>query len=174
MIKVEEIIKSIEWDKLATVILALWGAVLSTIIFLKDKPNIKVSLQRGFFFNKTTKDLLILVIVNSGRSPINVISARFFTDDSKDKAVILPLPDQYLDYNLPRTLGENEQINLSIPYDIVKSCAEESGLNINYIGFTDTLGNVYKSKLNWRIWSDLKFNKSKNFVLKVIERIRFF
>jgi len=72
------------WDRITTVVLAGWGAILSTIIYLQDKPKIKVGIKRGFTVGMRQQiDTLSLVIRNAGRRPIVVESAEFETSDKK-------------------------------------------------------------------------------------------
>jgi len=47
------------WDKVTTVVLAGWGAMLSTIIYLQDRPRIKVGVKRGAVLETNTKALAV-------------------------------------------------------------------------------------------------------------------
>lgn len=109
----------INWDKVATVTLALWGATLSTILYLKDRPKIKVSLSRGFITTPPFSNILICSISNSGRRPINVTNFSFETNQ-KDKVISFVYPSNYVENtipNFPFRVEENSNIDIKIFYE---------------------------------------------------------
>ncbi len=144
------------WDKITTIVLAGWGAILSTIIYLQDRPRIKVGVKRGFTVGMQQQiDTLSLVIRNAGRRPIVVESAEFETSDRKSLFVF---PNDYLVYDLPKKLDENEQITVTLNYDLVKHACIDERKSVDSVVFIDSIGNKYKKKLSWRYWSDLKWD----------------
>lgn len=72
---------------MATLLLAIWGAVLSTILaliriveFLKDRPEVKVWVSGGFKIyppigEYANMDLIHISVVNTGRRPITISGA---------------------------------------------------------------------------------------------------
>lgn len=169
---IDTIMKYENWDEIATVSLALWGSIVSTLIYLNDRPKISVGMARGFTVPQMDNSIA-LSIRNSGRRPITVSNITFETDQKKDKKFLFPFPNQYWDYKLPMKLDENEEITQNIPYEIIKNTAEEEGVNVEYLIFKDSIGKEYKYKLSWRVWGDLKCNTKKNFIFKIIDLIKF-
>lgn len=167
MIDVNSIIENIgsNWDKITTVVLAGWGAILSTIIYLNDKPKIKLGIRRGFTVGMAQQiNTLSLVVQNSGRRPVVIESAEFSTTDGKSLFVF---PNDYLVYDLPKKLNENEQITVTLNYDLVRQACIDEGKAVNELVFIDSLGKRYTKKLSWKHWSDLKWDNWSMFRRKI-------
>lgn len=173
--KTIEYINTYNLDSILTIVLAAWGSILSTIIFLQDRPRIKVGLTKGSVISlpsvDSSEEILRLSIRNYGRRPLTISSVAFGTDKPKNEREAFFLKEHFFIYDLPKELPENSEISLVMKYKSLKSCAEKDNVNINYLVFSDTLGKRYKTKLSWRKWPDLKCNKNKNIFLKLIDRI---
>ncbi len=173
--KTLEYINTYNLDSILTIVLAAWGSILSTIIYLQDRPKIKVGLTRGSVINlpsvQNSEDVLRLSIRNYGRRPLTISSVAFGTDKPRNEREILFLKEHFIVYDLPKQLLENSEISLVMKYESLKSCAKRDNVNINYLVFSDTLGKSYKTKLSWRKWADLKCNINKNPFLKLIDKI---
>ena len=173
--KTLEYINTYNLDSILTIVLAAWGSILSTIIFVQDRPRIKVGLTDGSIINlpsvNKSEKILRLSIKNYGRRPLTISSVAFGADKPKNEREAFFLKEHFFTYDLPKELPENSEISLVMKYESLKSYAKEDNININYLVFSDTLGKNYKAKLSWRKWSDLKCNKDKNIFLKLIDRI---
>jgi hypothetical protein len=170
-----EYINTYNLDSILTIVLVAWGSILSTIIFLQDRPRIKVGLTKGSVISLPSVDssekILRLSIRNYGRRPLTVSSVAFGTDKPKNKKEAFFLKEHFFTYDLPKELPENSEISLVMKYDSLKSYAKRDKVNINYLVFSDTLGKNYKAKISWRKWPDLKCNKDKNIFLKLIDKV---
>ena len=162
------------WDKLATVVLAAWGAWISTLSYLKDKPKVKVNVWDSYLvYPGRARDAQRTVsfdILNTGRRPVIIKKAAIKTDTAQ---YMLPLQNQYIQYTLPIKLNENEDTSLIIPYKILENSCKENKCNAEYLVITDSSGKRYKAKFTWREWKSLKCNTEKNWFLKIIDKIWF-
>lgn len=162
------------WDKIATVVLAAWGAWISTLSYLKDRPKVKVSLWDGYLMNpiRTGQDMRIISfeILNIGRRPVIIKKAMIKTDIVK---YLLALPNQYIQYTLPIKLNENEDTTLTIAYKTLEDSCKENKCNAEYLVITDSSGKKYKAKFTNKEWAPLKCNTQKNWVLKILDKIWF-
>ena len=97
--KTLEYINTYNLDSILTIVLAAWGSILSTIIYLQDRPKIKVGLTRGSVINlpsvQNSEDVLRLSIRNYGRSPLTISSVAFGTDKPRNEREILFLKEHF-------------------------------------------------------------------------------
>ena len=141
------------WDIIITLIIAIYGAILSTYSIWnarkEHKHEIKVELAYGFSTNPLSPKglLLILSALNIGRKPVTLSSM----------GLILPSKDiKYYTILRPNS-------NVSFPYDLPegKRCSvwigtKELAENLKHEGFSgeinlrgyygDAIGGKYKSK----------------------------
>lgn len=133
-----------------TVALAGWGALLSTIIFYKDRPLVKVRVRQGLFFTQTSdngRELLIGAIANTGRRSVTIssISLRLTGGES----AVFVWNSVYLQGSngLPVVLGENAQHEVHLLFDEVKRQLGKDAARVTHLTFGDTVGNVYTCRI---------------------------
>lgn len=142
---VEDIINNM--DRFVTVILAIWGSTLSTIIYLNDKPRVKIGIGFGYGLTKNDNSrYLVCSIINYGRRPITIVNMVFEADG---KTVTIVLPDQFYKWELPKKLLENEDHSVVMDYELLQRKLNESKSRpIKKIVFIDNLGKKHKKKLD--------------------------
>ena len=130
----------------STLIIALYGAVLSTAVFVfdmfkyfRDKPRVVVKVKFSLSYenadlNKEKKKICIETI-NSGKRPLTIANCGF-----KLKTESIMNIQQVIDPNLPKQLSEGEAY--SSYTDFVAGDAEK----IIYAWVKDASGKEYKSR----------------------------
>jgi len=174
MINIPDINIEQYWDKIATVVLAAWGAWISTLSYIKDNPRIKVYITKGQVGNlgfENRQDVLIFGVMNIGRRPVVISKVTLQTDIKND---LLALPDAYIKYTLPIKLNENEDTSVIIDAKRIIDLCKREKCNIEYLVFTDAINKRYKCKLRSRDWKELKQNTNKNILKKIIDKIWFY
>lgn len=125
-----------------TIYIALYGAGLSTIIFiwniylaLKDKASLKISTTIGYLVNNQKVDNktdFIIEVINHGRRKAIIDEVGFI--NSKGKKIIVSLDKNKLE--------ETEKYNYVIKQDFLNE-----NCNLKYIYCKDSLGKIIKSKI---------------------------
>lgn len=138
------------WDIIVTLIIALYGAILSTISILNSrqehKREVKVKLSFGFLPHVSVKELmLILSALNTGTKTATLSSMGLALPE--EKILYFTQPNSYVRF--PHDLVEGKDV---IVWLTTKELADDlrqegySGL-ISIKGFyRDAIGNEYKSK----------------------------
>jgi hypothetical protein len=123
---------------IATIVLALWGSVLSTIMFFQDRSRIKVGFDNSFLIHDSVVPVFSFTVINYGRRPITINSFIIKTSNSSPYPIIMP--NEYIKYELPQKLNENEICSIVIEksnFQRIKDC------KIKKVYFTDILGKKY-------------------------------
>jgi hypothetical protein len=141
-----------DWTNIITAVVALYGAVLSTYMFItqlrKEKFRIKVKITMGFmsFVSGSTSNAMVFLSASNPGQKAVVLSAQGFMLPDK-RSMVFP----------------NAQTNVTFPYELLpaKSCqiwieAREIAETLKSHGFSkkvkligfyrDQLDKVYKSK----------------------------
>ena len=149
-----------QWSDILTAALALYGAVLSTLVFLdqrsKDKSQVKVSLTFGMieFIGQGLSDpQLLITAANTGNRPVTLSSA--FLQLPNGKTVVFPRPLSTV--NFPHELQPGKNcIVWSEPEKIAAELREEGFTGTTKLkgAYRDETGKEYMSK-------PLKFNLDK-------------
>lgn len=161
------------WDKIATVVLAAWGAWISTLSYLKDNAKIKVYITKGQVGDinfEYSQDVYIFGVMNVGRRPVVINKVTLQTDIKDD---LLALPDAYIKYTLPVKLNENEETSVIIDAKRIIDLCKREKCNVEYLVFTDVTNKRYKCKLKNNSWKELKQNSAKSILKKIIDKIWF-
>ena len=136
-----------------TLVLAIWGAVLSTALFIikiiefrRDRATIRVSATYGLMpvgldpLADDVQDIIVLQAVNVGRRPITLTSAYLPLSDGRS---ILAL--RSLRTPLPCTLNESEECGLYISIESIRE-VEEEGVQVIAVAFRDSANKEYRRK----------------------------
>jgi hypothetical protein len=125
-----------------TIYIALYGAGLSTIIFLwniylamKDKASLKISTINGCLINNrkvNNKADFIIEIINHGRRNAMIDEVGFI--NSNGKKIIVSIDKHKLE--------ETEKYNYVIEQDFLKE-----NCNLKYVYCKNSLGKIVKSKI---------------------------
>lgn len=133
-----------------TLIFALWGAILSTILGIRELRREKRNL-RVFLEFITMYDRYQIVIVNSGYRPvtisrlsINGLPAYKGAPDPFDGLEIGPFLTEEDEKKLPLTLNDGEAITLEIGHMLQDRVSHGKG-SLEILVY-DAEGKVYKSK----------------------------
>lgn len=149
--------------KLITIIIALYAAVISTLllfwnifIYKKDKGNLIVSCYFGkeFGVNYKSETELLFRITNIGRRDI-VVTSIYGIDNKKMQFFIFPGFDN--SPKLPKTLKPGEYI-----VEQVKNYEGIMKTNIKNLYVTDSIGNKYFVKKKEIKELVLSYNKAEN------------
>lgn len=131
--------------ELITIIIAIYGAVLSTIVALfniikhfNDKPKIVVKTKPSFFYESSDPGKEIkkigVEIINSGKRPITISYSGFKLGIKTNMNIC-----QIIDPNLPKQIAEGES------YTSYTDFIEGSHDKIIYAWVKDATGKEYKS-----------------------------
>lgn len=134
-----------------TLLIALWGAILSTYKLLSDrnktKRTLKVEVSYGFMTleNDVGPNTISLTAINTGYRPITLTSVGYLLPDKKTMFIVEPQSN----VKFPYTLLEGNQCSV---WKIQKKMALELKEN-GYSGtikirgyYRSAIGNLYKSK----------------------------
>jgi len=149
-----------ETKDIITLVIAAWGAILSSYLAFiqirKEKRKIKASCQLAVRTIKNKNSLFIKMnVTNSGHRPIMINGVGFqfkldHQDASQDSALEI-LPDPYLNGDetkpVPKTLGDGEGLELSIPYEPLLSLSKRTGARYDAMIVYDSEGKKYSFPL---------------------------
>lgn len=153
---------------LVTLLLALWGAILSTattflavILFFKDRSIVKVRASHSLYFptapHSSGKSLpcLSVEISNSGRRSITVQS--FYLQFNDQSALHVYDSSLFLmgGKDLPIKLDEGASYSVMILLGTIASDIRTKGEYPKYACYKDALGRVYRHKTSKRFWDGL-------------------
>lgn len=141
-------------SEIITLIIAIYGAVLSTIIaireFTKDKRRVKVVCRYAFAFppgsNETLKFISISV-VNTGHRPIQINQAGIMLNDGNG---ITQLESKIGKIPLPKKLEDGESLEIMFDADKIEQALknhENKKAKFTKAYVSDAEGNRYTSKL---------------------------
>lgn len=108
--------ETLTWTEFATATIAIYGAVLSTIIFLKEqqklKRNVKINLTTGYITSDQglSNFMIILEVVNPGFKTVTINSPELRIYDGKK--IIIPNPNG--DVRFPHSLEEGKSAHVWI------------------------------------------------------------
>lgn len=136
-----------------TLLIALYGAVLSTIIFWrerqKEKRTIRVEcrIAIGLSPSGTPGRYVSIVAVNSGHRPVTIIQAGLKLNT---KESYIPMVSNPVFYPLPKKLEDSDPVTILMEWDNVLNSL--SSLKDNKVRFTkafvqDAEGNIYSAPL---------------------------
>jgi hypothetical protein len=154
--------ETLSWTDIIVAILAIYGAFLSTVIFLKEqqksKRRIKVKLSTGYTTSvKGLSDfMLIIEFINPGFKTVTINSPELRFDDGKK--LIIPYPNSNVMF--PHSLEEGKNAHVWIELSHLKKELIEAGYknSIKIKGaIFDQTGNLFMSKgwMKIRINNDL-------------------
>jgi hypothetical protein len=147
---IAEVVRSIpdNWDRIVTVILALWGSILSTIIFLQDRPRIKTGVDLGFGVGGIEGDFMTFSVINHGRRPVTISN---FSIKTKDNNFLLLTPSDFLERQLPSKLEENEDARVTINYNLLLNSEKP----VKSFIFKDNTGREYRKNFDKKQFKEL-------------------
>lgn len=152
----EEAIKNIlqNSDRIVTVVLAVWSAILSTILFLSDKPKIKVGMAHGFQIGGLNHmdSAITFSAVNYGRRPVTISN---FTIKTSDNQYLFTMPNLFIKHELPVKLEENDDTSIIISYETLLNSVKENQTALKSVIFTDNVGKKYEKKFDKKLFSEL-------------------
>jgi len=150
----------IEWDVAITLIIASYGALLSTYSIWnkrqEQRRKIKVELSYGLLRAGLTSDVSSVLIIsakNTGRKTVTLSSMGLVLPDKKYLAFLYPKSNVSFPYDLP----EGKDCNVWIETEELTKDLKKGGYSgkISLIGYyKDAIGGMYKSK-------SLKFDTEK-------------
>lgn len=156
------------WDKVATVALAAWGATLSTLLYFTDKPKLKLSVVRSFAVDITgSTEAIFCHVTNEGRRPIGIDLLQFQINNNYSN--YFPLPHKYLKHDIPRRLNENESTKSILPFETLEDIADSYKIDITAVQILDNLGKKYRYKLKKKIYPEL-YKDKRNLLEKYRDR----
>ena len=140
-----------------TTILAIWGALLSTVLaireFAKDRRSIKVQCQMGTpwppvdAYGRHHDDMVIITAVNTGQRPINITGMGFTLSDQRQ---IVLIEDAFGPRPLPKTLTEGDSVsmNMLVPtltQEILRErqATTQSGIKVRSAFVKDSTGKIW-------------------------------
>jgi len=122
---------NISITELLTGIIAIYGAVLSTVIFTKEqqksKRQIRINMKFGFltFTNGISPQMLLIEIINPGLKPVTINGPQLRLPDGR--SLIMPIPNSNIKF--PYELGEGKSVHTWIEVKDLK----DTLLNFGYI-----------------------------------------
>lgn len=144
---------SISLSDLLTLLVALYGAMLSTILalreFKREKRQIRVTC-RMTLGSALTGDVLEFVqihVVNTGHRPIQITSAALELSDGNQ---FIQLTSKLGPLSLPKKIDDHESVSVYFDYpDVEKALKEREDPDVIYTSAVvrDAEGNEYRSKL---------------------------
>ncbi|MBP9762329.1 hypothetical protein KBD34_01805 [Patescibacteria group bacterium] len=152
-------------SELITVLLALWGAALSTAttvlsvsLFFKDRPRVKVQVRRSKYFpTEGGKSLpcISVYISNSGRRPVTIES--FFLQFRDGNCLHVFDPSLYLKggNDFPIRLDEGTGYSLILPVGSIASEFRAKGEYPKFACYKDVLGQAYLARTSKKFWNML-------------------
>ena len=147
--------KGIYWTQIVTALVAVYGAIMSTITFLsnrKDKQcklTIKISDEnkrpiRGQVF------MIVVTVFNSGNRDITIDSPKILFPNGKS----IGFPDYDSDENFPHRLVEGTKCTIWVGKERIANYLEEKGFKgivKFFVEIEDGKGRKYRSKDFWKI-----------------------
>ena len=125
---------NISWNDVITAIVAVYGAVLSSIIFIKDqqrnKRHVKLKLTNGmltFDNGGLSEPMLIFEVSNPGHKNVTINVPQLRLDDGK----IIILPESNSNVSYPHTLEEGKSAHAWIEYEQLISSLKSRGYRDN-------------------------------------------
>jgi hypothetical protein len=105
-------------SSITTVILTIYSAILSTIIFLYDNSKIDASVSLAFAPGiNSSKNILYVSIANVGKRPLSIVNIYI---QGKDKTQYLYYEDNLnLNKNFQKTLKESDSTNYFFSKDTI-------------------------------------------------------
>jgi len=141
--------------EIITALIALYWAILSTFNYLKSRWWLKVDfhyhvLDRWFFWFKTTKEKMILSIVNIWNQTERINMIWFYINNKKAK--FLSFIDEIVYWklvNLPKELKPSERFTIQFKKKKFIEFCEKHKIKPKYIWISDTSWKLYKVKFNY-------------------------
>jgi hypothetical protein len=126
-----------------TLYLAIYGALLSTLVFLwdilkyyRDKPNLRVETNLRMLVGPLASEMKIGIdMINEGKRPITIVASGFKLDTESQKNVAT-----VYDINLPAEIHEGQRHTSFVNPDTVDT------EKILYAWARDATGREYQSK----------------------------
>ncbi len=148
--------------EIVTLLIAIYGALLSTIIavreFTKDKRRVKVTCKYAFAFppgSNEALEFISITVVNIGHRPIQIKQAGILLNN---KTTITQLESKIGRIPLPKKLEDGESLDIMFDAEkIEKTINDQKKINVKLkkIFVSDAEGNIYTIGLP-------KFLKDKN------------
>jgi len=147
--------ENIDWSQIVTAIVAIYGAILSTVIFTsrrKEKQRrLKVSFSSGFltYAHDLSEAMLFITISNPGNRDVTVNLPSILLPDRK--TVVFPNPQSNV--NFPHKLKEGTECKLWTEIKDLAVQLKENGYHdiVKLMAkVEDGTGQIYKSKA-WKI-----------------------
>lgn len=141
----------LDWSQIITAIVAIYGAILSTYIFvinrLDKRRQLSVSWSRGFrtYGPKMSPEMLFITVTNPGDRTVTINTPRIKLPD--DSSIVFPIP--LSDVNFPHELKEGKNCRIWVEKTILFSDLikrEYSGIIKLVAEVEDGTGKIYKSK----------------------------
>lgn len=142
-------------------LIAIYGAVVSTVLFCRDRTAIKVEVTLGFAFSLgSTQDFLIIKALNVGRRKVNLNSHPTLL---YGKGMQLYYKGQiFLDQSNP-SIDEGECYEFYFPFDAIRDAYQDKDFSIPFAArFKDAIGHEYLYKFKRGEWK----NYEKHFFSK--------
>lgn len=152
-------------QEITTIALSIWGAVVATagavlslILFFKDRAIIRVRAYRGFLMSEIehSKNVITVSVANHGRRTIS-IEQLFFNLSNGKKLIFFNHSLIYITKpEFPILLGENGSVSLTLDYDGLVSEIKRNKVKAKNISICDNLGNIYSYKLKKKDWGEIR------------------
>ncbi|MEK6408718.1 MAG: hypothetical protein AABN34_17485 [Acidobacteriota bacterium] len=125
-----------------TLYIAIYGAFLSTLVFLwdiikhqKDKPNLRVETNQRVLIGQKSERKIGIDMINEGRRPITIVASGFKLDTKSDENTAT-----VFDPNLPKEINEGQRCTTFVNPETIDTD------KILYAWARDATGKVYRSK----------------------------
>jgi len=142
---------SISSIEIITALVAVYGAALSTIIFIKDqnkhKRKVTIKLSNGFLTSDRglSDPMLIFEIANPGQKSVTLVGPKITLPDNKS----MFFPEIGSIVRFPATLEEGKSIQAWIKISDLKAelvrCGYKGTIKLNY-SIDDQTGKTYNGK----------------------------
>jgi len=138
---------------LLTIILSLYGAIVSTIALVsvylawlayqRDNPKIKVIVRNGIFPPPSLDGgiKIFIDVINHGRRPVVLINTGFLLNNGSDFITFQPLGTSF-----PHELSEGKNCTVIYDQKAMIDFIKEKNLSITHAWADDATGRRYKTK----------------------------
>lgn len=144
-----------DWVKIVTIVIACYGAILSTCTLISNrrdkKRRIKVAFSRGFltyFVGGLSEEMLFITVTNPGDRTVRIMAPGVLLPDKRN--MVIPVPTG--DVTFPHDLPEGRDCKIWEPLKIFRSELQKLGFEgtIDLVPFVDNaVGGRYLGK-KWR------------------------
>ena len=152
------------WTEILTALVAFYGALLSTAIFIKEQKTktrqLEVKISNGFlkYGQKLSELMMFVEVFNPGNRAVQVNLPKLILPDNRT----LVFPNYQGDVQFPHELQEGKSCKIWIAMKAIGLQLHEAGFKENvklYAGVSDGTGKEYRSKKYWKYDLDQELNR---------------